>query len=117
MPISLRSLRLPLRTQQDVVVPVASALYPPGLLIGQLPLPLVPSSDGPTKPAVAPSAAWQQGASVNGLLFEVELWRSDLLTSIFELDEKGLMLGGGLINPLCPPGMKPGGSLERERVS
>lgn len=66
-----------------------------------------PSLDGPMKPFTeAASATWQEGGtSSNGLFFEVELWRSDLLTSVFELDEKGVMLGGGLINPLSPPGM------------
>ena len=39
-----------------------------------------------------------------GLLFEVELWRSDLLTSVLELDASGNLQGGGLANPLSPPG-------------
>lgn len=36
---------------------------------------------------------------------QIELWRSDLLTSVIEIDETGLLLNGGLTNPLCPPGM------------
>ena len=54
-------------------------------------------------PTPALSSSWQERED-DGLLFEVELWRSDLLTSVLELDERGFLLGGGLANPLCPPG-------------
>ena len=52
----------------------------------------------------SPSSAWQDISSMNGLLFEVELWRADLLTSVLEMDKTGKLVGGGLANPLCPPG-------------
>ena len=39
-----------------------------------------------------------------GLLFEVDLWRSDLLTTVLETDVHGNLLMGGLTNPLSPPG-------------
>ena len=49
------------------------------------------------------TAAWQE-AGGSGLLFEVELWRQDLLTSVVEIDINGKLINGGLANPLCPPG-------------
>ena len=44
------------------------------------------------------------GDGALGLLFEVELWRQDMLTSVVEIDAKGNLIHGGLANPLCPPG-------------
>ena len=53
----------------------------------------------------SPSSAWQDvSGGSSGLLFEVELWRADLLTSVLEMDKTGKLVGGGLANPLCPPG-------------
>ena len=63
------------------------------------------AADGPSPARPASASSWQEAAGGGGgLLFEVELWRADLLTSVLELDNKGSLLGGGLINPLCPPG-------------
>ena len=42
--------------------------------------------------------------AADGLTFDVELWRSDMLTSVLELNIEGNIIGGGLANPLCPPG-------------
>ena len=67
-----------------------------------------PSSDGLSTEGVAVAAAmatpaWKESFG-DGLMFEVELWRSDLLTSVLEMDKSGKLVGGGLANPLCPPG-------------
>jgi hypothetical protein len=59
---------------------------------------MVPVSSG----AVS-TQAWHDAGS-SGLLFEVELWRQDLLTSVVEIDINGNLINGGLANPLCPPG-------------
>ena len=81
------------------------AAKPPSLK-PMLPLP------GGDPPASIPSggkapSAWQDLHGGGDLLFEVELWRSDLLTSVLELDVKGNLVGGGLAYPLCPPGETP----------
>lgn len=76
-------------------------------LRGKPPLPPLPALADPTgalggnAPAAA-AAVWKD-ASGDGLMFEVEMWRSDLLTSVLEMDKAGNLVGGGLANPLCPP--------------
>ena len=74
-------------------------------LRGKPPLPPLPSLERDPTGALngnAPAAVWKD-ASGDGLMFEVEMWRSDLLTSVLEMDKSGNLVGGGLANPLCPP--------------
>ena len=94
-------------------LPVASAVLPvidvPAAAPQRLPAVMEPTevaeaADGPSPARPASATSWQDAGGGCGLLFEVELWRADLLTSVLELDNKGFLLGGGLINPLCPPG-------------
>ena len=55
-------------------------------------------------PLIMPASLSGGDVGGSGLLFEVELWRSDLLTSVLEVNFSGELCGGGLANPLCPPG-------------
>ena len=61
-----------------------------------------PTSGGVTSVAVVPPKPSSVGGL--GILFELELWRADLLTAVLELDSSGHILMGGLTNPLSPPG-------------
>ncbi len=68
----------------------------------------VPSSASAGKPEVrvaADEARVDDGSSNGrGLFYEIELWRSDLLTTSVEVDSNCSFVQGGLVNPLSPPG-------------
>ena len=71
---------------------------------------LMPQPDPKEAPVPAPARDSQQQQEVDDgrILFQMDLWCSDLLLAVLELDDKGNILATAAgANPLSPPGKEP----------